>query len=201
MPRFILAAVVTALVSGATPAAADGNRFVQGFGGVQLGSFSETDNTSFGGVFGASLTPNIQVVGEAGRIGNVLPSTIGLLTSFSPIGFGVSAWYGEGGVRFTSARSAIRPYAEASAGVARLQSNVSGVDDFGGIFTDAALRFLDRTEPIATVGGGVTFGSGRFLADIGYRYRRVFSSSWYDALAVGDTLHSNEVRAGIGVRF
>ena len=200
MPRVLLAIIITALVS-AAPAAAGENRFVQGFGGLQLGSFSETDNTAFGGVVGGSLTPNIQVIGEAGRIGNVLPSTLGLLGSFSPIGIGVSAWYGEGGVRFTSDRSTIRPYAEAAAGIARLQTDVAGIDDFGGIFADTAIRFLDRTEPIATVGGGVTFGGGAFLADIGYRYRRVFTSSWYDALALGDTLHSSEVRVGIGIRF
>ena len=51
------------------------------------------------------------------------------------------------------------------------------------------------------MGGGVTFERGAFVADVGYRYRRIFGSNWVDALAFGDTLHSNEVRVGFGVRF
>lgn len=30
---------------------------------------------------------------------------------------------------------------------------------------------------MATVGGGATFESGRFVADVGYRYRRIFSGT------------------------
>jgi opacity protein-like surface antigen len=177
---------------------------VQGFGSLQLDTFGGANagsHTSFGGVVGASLTPNIQVVGEGGRIGNVLPASTNALLAFSPIGFGVSAWYGQGGVRFTGGTSAIRPYAEAAAGIARLSSSLSGLNGSGGVWADLALRFLDRTEPIATVGGGITIGGGAFVADVGYRYRRVFSSSWMDVLALGDSLHSNEVRLGLGVRF
>jgi opacity protein-like surface antigen len=204
MRRFIFAAVLAASVSAASSAAAQDRGFVQGFGSLQLdtnGSTGAGSNTSFGGVVAASLTPNIQVVGEGGRIGNVLPSATNTLLAFSPIGFGVSAWYGQGGVRFTGGSSAIRPYAEAAAGIARLSSNLSGLDSPAGMWTDLALRFFDRTEPIATVGGGVTIGGGAFVADLGYRYRRVFSSSWMDVLALGDSLHANEVRLGLGVRF
>jgi len=51
------------------------------------------------------------------------------------------------------------------------------------------------------VGGGVTFQGGSFIADIGYRHRRVFSDTWVNALALGDSLSSNELRFGFGVRF
>jgi opacity protein-like surface antigen len=204
MRRFTFAAVLTAFLSAAPFAAAQDRGFVQGFGSLRLDTFGGTNagsNTSFGGVIGASLTPNIQVVGEGGRIGNVLPSSTNALLAFSPVGFGVSAWYGQGGVRFTGSRSAIRPYAEAAAGIARLSSSLSGLNGSGGVLADLALRFFDRTEPIATIGGGITVGGGAFVADLGYRYRRVFSSSWMDVLALGDSLHSNEVRLGLGVRF
>src|SRR5262245_6630163 len=204
MGRFSVVVVLAILLGAASSAAAQDHGFVQGFGGLQLGSLTNVDggsHTSFGGVAGASLTPNIQVIGEAGRIGNLLPATTNALLAFSPVGFGVSAWYGQGGVRFTSRGSAIRPYAEAAAGVARLQSELSGLQGAGGTIADLALRFLDRTEPLATVGGGVTFAAGPIVADVGYRYRRVFSSSWMDVLALGDSLHSNEVRVGVGVRF
>jgi opacity protein-like surface antigen len=42
---------------------------------------------------------------------------------------------------------------------------------------------------------------GPLVADVGYRYRRVFSESWMEALALGGSLSTNEVRFGMGVRF
>jgi hypothetical protein len=175
--------------------------FVQGFGGLRLGSTASTD-TAVGGLVAGTLTPNIQVVGEAGRISNVLPSTVDTLLAFSPIGIGLSSWYGQGGVRFTSAASGIRPYAETSAGFARLHTEVTS---FGSgnvsLLTNAALRFLDRTYPMATVGGGATFESGRFVADVGYRYRRIFSNEWVTLLSLAQPLNVSEVRIGVGLRF
>jgi hypothetical protein len=200
MRRLTFATVFTACLAAASSGAAQDGGFVQGFGSLQLEDVTNT-SPSFGGVVGGSLTPNIQVIGEAGRIGNILPGTVSTLLAFSPVGFGVSAWYGQGGVRFTSSGSAFRPYAEASAGFARLQTDLRGFEGNPGLIGDFALRLFDRTEPIATVGGGVTFGGGPLIADLGYRYRKVLSSSWMDALAFGDSLHASEVRLGVGVRF
>jgi hypothetical protein len=121
------------------------------------------------------------------------------LLGFSPIGVGVSAWYAEGGVRFTTGPgSGVRPYVETAGGVARLSPHVAGI---GNPLALAGLRFLESTDPLASVGGGVTLEAGRFMADIGYRHRRVFSSSWMSALTLGDSLRSNEIRIGLGVRF
>jgi opacity protein-like surface antigen len=200
MRKLILATVLTALLGATSSVAAQDRGFVQGFGSLQLEDLSSI-NPSFGAVIGASLVPNIQVIGEGGRIGNVLPSNASTLLAFSPVGFGVSAWYGQGGVRFTTSGSAVRPYAEASAGIARLQTDLRGLDGNAGAIADFALPFLDRTEPIATIGGGLTIGAGPVMADVGYRYRRVFSSSRVDTLAFGDSLHTSEVRLGLGVRF
>ena len=175
--------------------------FVQGFGGLRLGSTGSTD-TAVGGLVAGTLTPNIQVVGEAGRISNVLPPTVDTLLVFSPIAIGLSSWYGQGGVRFTSATSGIRPYAETSAGFARLHTEVAS---FGSgnvsLLTNAALRFLDRTYPMATLGGGATFEGGRFVADVGYRYRRIFSDEWVTLLSLARPLNVSEVRIGVGLRF
>jgi opacity protein-like surface antigen len=172
---------------------------VQGFGGMSFGSFSALPDASFGGMVIVGLTPNIQVLGEAGRLGNVLPPMTTTLLGFSPIGVGVSAWYAEGGVRFTTGPgSGVRPYVETAGGVARLSPHVAGI---GNPLALAGLRFLESTDPLASVGGGVTLEAGRFMADIGYRHRRVFSSSWMSALTLGDSLRSNEIRIGLGVRF
>ena len=197
-----VAIVLTGLCVVWSPASAqERGSFVQGFGGLRLGSTASTD-TAVGGLVAGSLTPNIQVVGEAGRISNVLPPTVDTLLAFSPIGVGLSSWYGQGGVRFTSATSGIRPYAETSAGFARLHTDVTGFGSGNGsLLTNAALRFLDRTYPMATVGGGATFEGGRFVADVGYRYRRIFSNEWVTLLSLGQPLNVSEVRIGVGIRF
>jgi hypothetical protein len=174
---------------------------VQAFGGLGVGSLTTTQS-NFGGAVTGDLTPNIQVVGEAGRIGNVLPSTTQTLIGLGPVDFSVSAWYGQGGVRLTGGSSALRPYAEASAGIARLQPHLTGIGSgIPAAIASAGLAFLNRTAPIASLGGGVTFEGGPFVADIGYRHRRVFSDSWMQALALGGSLSTNEVRVGFGVRF
>jgi hypothetical protein len=124
------------------------------------------------------------------------------LIGLSPLDFNVSAWYGQGGVRFTGGSSSLRPYAEASAGIARVQPHLTGIGSgLPSVIANAGLAFLNSTSPIASLGGGVTFQGGAFVADIGYRYRRIFSDSWVDALALGDSLSTNEVRVGFGVRF
>jgi hypothetical protein len=199
--RTLLTSVIVSLVLvHASRAEADELRgSVQGFGGLSFGSPLAVPDASFGGIVIGSLTPNIQVLGEAGRLGNVLPLMTNTLLGFSPIGFGVSAWYAQGGVRFTTRPgTGVRPYVETAAGVARLSPQVAGIDNPLAL---AGLRLLDSTDPLASVGGGVTLEAGRFLADFGYRYRRVFSSSWMSTLALGDTLHSNELRIGVGIRF
>jgi opacity protein-like surface antigen len=202
MRRIVFVAIVLAgfCVVGSPASAQERGRFAQGFGGLRLGSVASTD-LAVGGLVAGSLTPNIQVVGEAGRISNVLPSTVDTLLVFSPIGVGLSSWYGQGGVRFTSATSGIRPYAETSAGFARLHTEVAGFGSGNTLLANAALRFLDRTYPMATVGGGATFESGRFVADVGYRYRRIFSDDWVTLLSLARPLNVSEVRLGVGFRF
>ena len=170
---------------------------------MRLGGFTPTD-ASFGAVATSELTPNIQVVGEGGRIGNILSPTIDLALGVIPgeLRFKTSAWYGQGGVRISTSGSGVRPYLETQAGIARLQTRVSGVGSPAArAMTNAALQFLDGTSPIATLGGGLTFSAGSLVADVGYRYRRVFSDSWVNALSTGTGLDMNEVRIGLGVRF
>ena len=198
LPAILIAIL---LVTTSTAFAQEPRAAVQAFGGLGMGSLTTT-NTNFGGVITAHLTPNVQLVGEAGRVGNVLPSTTQTLLSLSPVGFGVSAWYGEGGVRVTGGSSIARPYAEASIGIARLQPQVTGIGSgLPAVIANAGLSLLSRTDPIASVGGGVTLQGGPLFVDLGYRHRRVFSDSWVQALALGGALGSNEVRLGFGVRF
>ena len=184
-----------------TASAQEPRASVEGFGGLGVGSFNTVD-TNFGGVITGSLTPNIQLVGEAGRLSNVLPTMTQMLFDVSPVSMKASAFYAEGGVRLISGSGGLRPYAEASGGIARLQPHVTGLPSgLPGALANAGLAFLNSTAPIGTVGAGVQLHAGNVIADIGYRHHQVFSDSWMDALALGGNLGSNEVRFGVGVKF
>jgi hypothetical protein len=165
-----------------------------------MGSFT-TPNTNFGGVITGDLTRNVQFIGEVGRLSNILPSRTQSLFDLSPVALSASAFYAQGGVRLTTGSGAVRPYAEASGGIARLTPHVSGLDGLPGVFTNAGLAFLNETAPVGTVGAGVTLHAGNFIADAGYRHHRIFSDSWMQALSLGSNLGTNEVRFGIGVKF
>jgi opacity protein-like surface antigen len=196
-----IAAILLAAVFVTTSASAQQPRAsLQGFGGLGVNS-PNTVSPTFGGAVVGELTPNVHLVGEAGRIGDVLPSQTQTLIGLSPVGFSVSAFYASGGVRLSSGSSAVRPYAEASAGIARLTPHISGLQGLESTLANVGLSFLNRTAPMAGVGAGITLQGGPLFADIGYRHRRVLSDTWVDALALGGSLSTNEVRVGVGVRF
>lgn len=198
----VVAVLVVSLFVPRAGAAQERNAFVEGFGGLRV-SGAPTITPSFGGAVGVGLTPNIQAVGEIGRVGDVLPTTAGTLLALTPVDFRVSAFYGEGGVRFvTDPHAAVRGYVETLGGLARLNS------EFGGIgspttdaFVNAGLRFLNTTDPIAAVGGGIILQSGPIVANVGYRFSRIFASDAFAGLLTGGNLDVNEVRFGVGVRF
>jgi len=194
------AILLATFVVTSTASAQETRASVQGFGGLGMGSFT-TPHTNFGGVITGDLTPNVQLMGEAGRLGNILPSRTQMLFDLSPVSLSASAFYAQGGIRLTSGSGALRPYAEAAGGIARLTPHVSGLDGLPGVLTNAGLAFLNRTAPIGTLGAGVTLHAGNFVADAGYRHHQVFSDSWMEALALGGNLSTNEVRFGVGVKF
>jgi opacity protein-like surface antigen len=195
------AMLIAALLVSSAASAQEPRASVQAFGGLGVSNFTSV-NTNFGGVITGDLTENIQVIGEAARLSNVLPSMSQLLFGVSPVGLTTSAFYAEGGVRLSGGSSSVRPYAQASAGIARLTPHVSGIPaGLPGTLGNLGLSFLDRNAPIATIGAGVTLNAGHFVADLGYRYHQVFSDSWIDALALGSRMNTSEARLGIGVRF
>src|SRR4030095_7430549 len=192
----VAALFVTSAASAQEPRAS-----LQAFGGLGVNSPNSVSPT-FGGAVVGELTPNVHLIGEAGRIGDMLPSQTQTLIGLSPIGFSVSAFYASRGARLSSGSSAVRPYAEASAGLARLTPHISGVQPgLESTLANIGLSFLNRTAPMGGLGAGITLQHGPLFADIGYRHRRVLSDTWVDALALGGSLSTNEVRVGVGVRF
>jgi opacity protein-like surface antigen len=176
---------------------------VQGFGGLTIGTstFGSAISSTFGGRVGVGLTPNIQVIGEAGRLANIRSPLFDIL-DFTDIGVNVSAFYGEGGVRFiASPHSAVRPYGEATAGFARLNAGLSGLGGRTDAIIDTALDLLNTTRPVLGVGTGVLIQGGPLSVDIGYRYKQISAGTLASVLNGGKDFHINQVRVGVGVRF
>ena len=200
----MVSATVIVCALPASARAQDGNTSVQGFGGLTFGTSSvlgTSTASTFGGSIAAGLSPNMQIVGEVGRLSDIKPPLLELL-DFTPFDLRVSAWYGEAGVRFiASPHSAVRPYAEATAGMARLSTGLSGFGGRTDAVIDAGLSFLNRTEPLLGVGGGVVLQGGPVALDIGYRYKKIMATGVASALNARNDYQVNQVRIGLGIRF
>ena len=205
--RFAFAAAFVVSTLFGMPGRAQAQTSIDGFGALpmnQLTSFGDSGfPMDFGGRVGFEIAPGIQVLGEFGRLGNVLPELVALPLSFAPLDLRVSAFYGEGGVRFLAApRSAVSPYVEGTAGVAHLSYGIDGIGFAGDAALKAALNLVDQREPIIGAGGGVLLHGGPLQFDLGYRYKRILTDSALNSvLSVGQQMQSHQVRFGVGVRF
>jgi opacity protein-like surface antigen len=195
------ALVVALSLVGASAALAQRVGTAQGFGGYSVGAL-DTPSPSLGGTITLAVTPNIHVIGEAGRLGNVLPPISNAV--FSVPGVKVSAFYGEGGIRALAghAGSGLRPYVEGTVGVARLDVSSTRLNGVGNALLDVGSAFLDRSSPMVGLGGGVLAQAGPIVFDAGYRYKQLLDTGTLGTvLGLGQQLRTHEVRAGIGFRF
>lgn len=181
--------------------ASHGTAQVQGFGGFTFGDPAPA--TTFGGSIAIPLTGNLQIIAEGGRLADLKPELLDTLLDFTPVDFSVPAWYGEAGVRFlVDSGSAVTPYGEATAGFARLNPRLNGVNGTTGVLVNTALQFLDRTEPMLGLGGGIVVQGGPIVLDLGYRYKKIMADGTVQSLLNGgDPLDVSQARIGIGVRF
>jgi hypothetical protein len=196
----------------ALPRASAAQTSLDGFGSLSMNHLTSLGDSGmpvdFGGRVSFDFVPGVQAIGEFGRIGNVLPSTVTLPLSFAPVDLRVSAFYGEGGIRLLAApRSAVSPYVEGTAGVAHLRFGIDGFGSTADAITRAALNlaalnFVDTRDPMLGAGGGVLLRGGSVHVDLGYRYKRILSDSLTSSiLSVGQNLQTHQVRVGVGVRF
>lgn len=183
-------------------ASAQGAASLEGFGGIGVSTL-QSQPPSLGGRLTFELTPGIQVIGEAGRIGSVLPSLSSAVFSLAQTDLRASAFYGEAGVRVLAAPSAkVTPYGEASAGMARLSVSSPRLGTVGNAAASLALTLAGRNDPIAGVGGGLLVRTGPIVFDVGYRYKQLFTSDVMRAvLGFGEPLRTHQFRVGLGVRF
>jgi len=195
------AAQSTSLVYAAKPAL---KTEVQGFGGITVGTsaFGSAAAPSFGGRVNVDLLPNLQAVGEFGRLADLQSSAFDLL-GFTGVGVHLNAWYGEGGVRFLApSHSGIHPYGEATFGFAKLTTTVSGLSGADAAIVDTGLALLNRSQPVLGLGGGIEARRGPVAIDVGYRFKKISTGNLVaDALNGGSDFKINQFRIGVGVRF
>ncbi|MGE4053258.1 MAG: hypothetical protein AB7F99_00550 [Vicinamibacterales bacterium] len=194
------AAAILALAIPRGAAAQNGNGQFQGFGGFTFGDVATA--STFGGSLAIPLGSHVQIIGEGGRMDDLMPSLIDTALDLTPWDLRLGAYYGEAGIRVIgSHRAAVRPYAEATAGMARLNARVAGFDGPVDVITNTALRFLDTTKPLLGVGGGVIVQGGPVFVDLGYRYKQVMAGDSLQALLTGGDFGASQVRLGLGFRF
>ena len=196
MKRLVVSGFLAAMAL--LPAAAHAQD-VQAFGGLTVRGLNTA--STFGANVAVPLGDHVQIIGEGGRMSNVISGPLALALSFSPIDVNVRAYYGEGGVRLIGSEShAVRPYAEGTLGFAKLRTNVTGIGD-PGVFVNSALGFLGSTQPVFGGGGGVIIQSGPVLVDFGYRYHRFGTGNPVQNVLTGGAMDVHQVRFGFGVRF
>lgn len=194
-------AVAAVLLLASSAAAQTRGGHIEGFGGTTFGTSASAP--TFGASVAVPLGDNVQILGEAGRLTDIKASLLDTALDFTDLDLGMSAWYAEGGLRFIGSRhSTIRPYVQATAGVARLKPSV-GVDGWLGAVTNTGLSFLGETEPLVGAGGGVIVQGGPLVVDLGYRYKKILAGGGLSsAFSLGDDgFDVNQVRVGVGVRF
>jgi hypothetical protein len=200
--RASVVALFTLAVMTPTVTLAQSRAAVGGFGGLSLNAL-RSQPPSLGGTVTVNLTPGIQIVGEVGRIGNVMPTLASTVFSLAQTDLRASAFYGEGGVRFLVGPGAnVTPYAEATAGIARLEVSSARLGAIGNAATAFALGLVGRNTPMAGAGGGILVRGGPIVFDVGYRYKQLFANDvMRTVLGLGQPMQTHQLRAGIGVRF
>jgi opacity protein-like surface antigen len=199
--RRILSAAAIAVAVLATPALAHAQNFqVQGFGGLTVRGLGASQ--TFGGNIAVPLGGHVQIIAEGGRMADVMSPTLATLLDFSPVDVRLSAYYGEAGVRLLGhSENAVRPYVEATAGLARLRTGVTGFGEATDPFINAGLEFLDSTRPMLGAGGGLLIQGGPVVVDLGYRYNKISAGNAVQSALTGGDLGVHQVRFGLGVRF
>jgi hypothetical protein len=163
--------------------------FVRGFGGV---SFLTEPGAAFGATLGLRINDGIDIVGDFGRLTNILPRRIQRdldaaaqqFGSFfgAPVSIDLKApgLYAFGGLRVTRAAGAhMRVYLEGGGGVARgtsrIEARAGAVDVSDEVIAILRLK-PSETRPLVALGVGVSVPiATRVTADVGYRFLRILT--------------------------
>jgi opacity protein-like surface antigen len=205
--RVRVAAVLIVASLAVLPVVASAQTSLSGFGALPFDDVSSLGDSGvpldFGGGVSFEVVPGLQLFGELGRLGDVMPRFVDTGLAFTRLDVTVSAFYGEGGVRLAAgSRSAVSPYVEGTAGVAHLRFGARGVSAAAASLMRVALDLVDTRDPMFGAGGGVLMRAGPMQIDLGYRYKKIVAnSSLTDVIGLGQDLQTHQVRFGAGVRF
>lgn len=180
-----------ALFVSATPVAAQGvpRGSLRAFGGV---TFMSETATVFGAGLGFRLTDHLELVGDAGRLTNILPHDLQRDLDDAARAFGgafggtlaidgkAPGVYGLGAVRVGAfARRGAHVYAEAGGGVAAGRSDITAYAGRTNVSREVVRTLGIRrseTAPLLVLGGGATVPiAARLGLDLGYRYMRIYT--------------------------
>ena len=205
--RSVIGAALAVVSLAVAPAGASAQTSLGGFGAVTVDHITSFGDSGipidFGGGVSVEVVPGIQLFGEFGRLGNVMPRLVETGLAFTRLDVTASAFYGEGGVRLLAgSRSAVSPYVEGTAGVAHLRFGARGLGSTTDAIVRAALGLVDTREPMFGAGGGILMRAGPLQVDLGYRYKKIAANSVLsNIIGVGQDLQLHQVRFGVGARF
>jgi opacity protein-like surface antigen len=209
----VVGALVCAGVAEAQTASADPGKGYAEI--VAQSSFGNVTSQNYGGEFGYTVVPNVQVFAEFGHTRNVATSEIdaaaqtiasAVAQTASNVGYSVKQpmTFGVGGVKYLLPLSSQRllPYAMAGFGAAHVTQDArftaGGTDvtnnmaQFGVVLGgDLSGSF---TKAMFTLGGGVTYPVWQsMILDFQFRYGHLFAS--------GESINSSRAGLGVGLRF
>jgi hypothetical protein len=205
--RYTIATAVAVLGVLIAPARSSAQTSLDAFGALPINHIASLGDSGmpvdFGGRVSFDALPAVQLFGEFGHLGNVMPPLVDVGLAFTRLDLTASAFYGEGGVRLLAApHSAVTPYVEGTAGVAHLNFGTRGFGSTTDAIVRAGLNLVDTRDPVFGVGGGLVMQGGPLRFDVGYHYKRIMANSALSSvIGFGQQLQSHQIRFGAGVRF
>ena len=205
--RYSIATAVAVIGILISPVRSSAQTSLDAFGALPIDHIASLGDSGipldFGGRVSLGAGSAVQVFGEFGRLGNIMPPLLETGLAFTRLDLTASAFYGEGGVRLLAApHAAVTPYVEGTAGVAHLRFGAKGFGSTTDSIVRAALNLVDTRDALLGFGGGVLMQGGPLRFDVGYRYKRILANSTVSSLLdLGQGLQSHQIRFGAGVRF
>jgi opacity protein-like surface antigen len=181
-------------------------------------TFGNASNASLGGELDFKLGTEWQAFLEAGQMRNVAPGLIedraALIAGIigGSVDAAARATYVDAGIKylFVPFGGGYTPYVGLGFGVARVKADVAFSVNGAELGEDVLLSRYGvqlgndlagtTTKPLVMLGFGISrHFAHRYLLDLSYRFGRIFSKS--DDIEDDESINSNRVQVGIGVRF
>jgi opacity protein-like surface antigen len=215
MKRLVRYSTVIVLMVACWVGTADAQTAEQWYGELTAAAtLGHKSDSSVGGEVGYTWTEERQLFLEVGRMGNVATSAVDERAQIIAQAIGASAsvaqkaTYFDAGLKYRLAeRGRWRPYGLLGLGVARVKTetnfSVNGndvtnqLDQFGVQLGSDLSGSVTKFLLTLGVGANVPFGS-RYLADLSYRYGRIFASG---AIEDDTGINTQRVQGGVGIRF